>query len=69
MAGCLAVVMSDIKAEVAATGRRLAQELEDEVRFGEAYDEPEGSRGILVSDTLAKQIATLLRTLSALVTE
>jgi hypothetical protein len=41
--------------------RRLADDLDAVPRTGVASDDPEGSRTILVSDTMARQIAAALR--------
>jgi hypothetical protein len=39
----------------------LADKLDAVKRLGEATDEPEGSRYIIMSDTLARQISETLR--------
>jgi hypothetical protein len=43
--------------------RKLADELDQAVRYGRPTDTPEGSRYVSVSDTFAKQIAAALRSM------
>ena len=48
---------------------KIADELDEADRLGEGRDVPEGMRYIIMSDTLAKELASTLRKIGLLVND